>query len=191
MWNFSLFLIAKISQLAFEDIHSLKVLQPGVLMMAVSSANQTNLLSNCTTTGSFSVSVSGTSNSKCKPWYNAESRYFIIYKWEIFIKFKCHIDVGKCFLRCTSADLHSLTLPTRIKADYLSCPVRPFIPKRIGSFNYQHYIHSKTARHGSKIYDRWAVVSHDNKFYQNEELFANCKGNHSAFSRCPRCLFEK
>lgn len=117
------------------------------------------------------------------------------------MKFKCHIAI-----RCITIPRDEQVLPTqhiiltftsptsttRIKAAYLSCTVRPYIPKRIRCLKCHHYSLTKTACHRCVICARWAEVSHDDKNFENEELCANFKGDQSAFTKsCPRCLFEK
>ena len=59
--------------------------------------------------------------------------------------------------------LNSPTLPNRIKAAYLSCPVRPYIPNPLRCFQCQRYGHAKTSCRGSVTCARCAEVGHEIK----------------------------
>ena len=65
-------------------------------------------------------------------------------------------------------------LSNRIKAEYLSCSVRPYIPDHLQRFQCQSYGHSKTLCRGSVTCARYAEVGHDNKHVRklNAELIA-------------------
>ena len=83
-------------------------------------------------------------------------------------------------------------LPQRIKAAYLSCSVRPYIPNPLRCFQCQCYGHSKTYCRGSVNCACCAEVGHDSTNCVQPESCVNCKGDYPAFSRsCPRWILEK
>ena len=55
--NISPFLIAKTCHSILREVHSIKKLECGDLMVEVSSANQSNILSKCSAMGTFSVCI--------------------------------------------------------------------------------------------------------------------------------------
>lgn len=87
---------------------------------------------------------------------------------------------------------NSPSLPTRIKAAYMNCPVLPYIPDPLHCFKSQRYGRNTTACHGSIIFASSAEVGHHGNSCANSECCINYKGDHSAYSRsCPNCIREK
>lgn len=85
-----------------------------------------------------------------------------------------------------------IILTFNTKAAYLSCPVRPYIPNPRRCFNCQHYGYSMTTCRGSFTYARCAKSGHDNKPFEKAERYANCKGDHAAYSSySPKRFREK
>ncbi|GFX80908.1 uncharacterized protein TNCV_1909011 [Trichonephila clavipes] len=83
-------------------------------------------------------------------------------------------------------------LPQSVKAAYLHCPVRPYIPNPLRCFQCQRFGHSKTVCRGQPTCSRCAEVGHDSADCKAKERCVNCKGDHSSFSRsCPTWLLEK
>ncbi|GFX25494.1 uncharacterized protein TNCV_1407601 [Trichonephila clavipes] len=84
-------------------------------------------------------------------------------------------------------------LPQSVKAAYLHCPVRPYIPNPATLFQCQRFGHSlKTVCRGQPTCSRCAEVSHDSADCKANERCVNCKGDHSSFSRsCPTWILEK
>ncbi|KFM60176.1 hypothetical protein X975_06535, partial [Stegodyphus mimosarum] len=86
----------------------------------------------------------------------------------------------------------SSDLPKSIKAGYIHCPVRPYIPNPLRCFQCQSFRHSKMSCRGKTTCARCSVEGHDMENCNAEPLCANCKGNHAAFSRqCPKWKAEK
>ncbi|KFM67744.1 hypothetical protein X975_21863, partial [Stegodyphus mimosarum] len=74
-----------------------------------------------------------------------------------------------------------------IKAGYLNCPVRPYIPNPMRCFQCQRFGHSKMSCRGSITCARCSQIGHDCENCTAAPLFVNCKGEHPAFSRlCPK-----
>ncbi|GFW00100.1 uncharacterized protein TNCV_3568871 [Trichonephila clavipes] len=83
-------------------------------------------------------------------------------------------------------------LPQSVKAAYLQCPVRPYIPNPHRCFQCQRFGHSKTVCRGQPTCSRCAEVGHDSADCKAKERCVNCKGDHSSFSRsCPTWILEK
>lgn len=82
-------------------------------------------------------------------------------------------------------------LPTSIKAAYLKCSIRPFIPNPLRCYKCQRFGHSKDSCRGSVTCARCAG-NHDSENCQLPPLCVNCKNDHPSFSRtCPLWTFEK
>ncbi|GFW07147.1 CCHC-type domain-containing protein [Trichonephila clavipes] len=83
-------------------------------------------------------------------------------------------------------------LPQSVKATYLHCPVRPYIPNPLRCFQCQRFGHSKTVCRGQPTCSRCAEVGHDSADCKAKERCVKCKGDHSSFSRSfPTWILEK
>ncbi|KFM60227.1 Nucleic-acid-binding protein from mobile element jockey, partial [Stegodyphus mimosarum] len=97
------------------------------------------------------------------------------------------IDTKHVILTSKSPDL-----PKNIKAGYINCPVRPYIPNPMQCFQCQRFGHSKISCRGKHTCARCAVVGHDSDTCTAASLCINCKGEHPAFScSCPKWKLEK
>ncbi|GBN89332.1 hypothetical protein AVEN_63608-1 [Araneus ventricosus] len=79
-------------------------------------------------------------------------------------------------------------LPSTVKAGYIYCKTRLYIPNPIRCFKCQRFGHSKTACRGRQTCCKCASVDHLTSDCQSAELLcANCKQPHSADSKdCPQ-----
>ncbi|GFT33207.1 uncharacterized protein TNCV_4598831 [Trichonephila clavipes] len=83
-------------------------------------------------------------------------------------------------------------LPQSVKAAYLNCPVRPYIPNPLRCFQCQRFGHSKLTCRGQATCARCAEVGHDSADFKARENCVNCKGDHTSYSRsCPNMSLEK
>ncbi|GBM42979.1 hypothetical protein AVEN_184712-1 [Araneus ventricosus] len=83
-------------------------------------------------------------------------------------------------------------LPEYIKAGYVRCSVRPYIPNPLRCFKCQRFGHSKTNCRGTLTCARCAVAGHESTGCTAIEKCVNCQGNHTSFSRsCPKWELEK
>ncbi|GBN04963.1 putative RNA-directed DNA polymerase from transposon X-element [Araneus ventricosus] len=83
-------------------------------------------------------------------------------------------------------------LPEYIKAGYVRCSVRPYIPNPLRCFKCQRFGHSKTNCRGTLICARCAVAGHESTGCTADEKCVNCQGAHTSFSRsCPKWELEK
>ncbi|GFR29982.1 uncharacterized protein TNCT_601281 [Trichonephila clavata] len=83
-------------------------------------------------------------------------------------------------------------LPQYVKASYLRCPVREYIPNPLRCFYCQRYGHSKNVCRGQPTCSRCGEAGHDSNDRNKKEHCVNCKGEHPAYSRtCPSWKQEK
>ncbi|XP_064475461.1 uncharacterized protein LOC135389328 [Ornithodoros turicata] len=89
-----------------------------------------------------------------------------------------------------SFQLHRL--PQTIKAGYLNCHVRPYIPNPRRCFKCQRFGHGSQVCRGQAICPKCAGMDHSAESCANEVRCSNCKGSHPVYSRsCPRWQEEK
>ena len=201
--NTSPFLISKTFHSVLGDVPSIKKLKSGDLLVEVSSAKQSNILATCSEMGSFVVSVEKHPTLNTCRGVISEPDLLFSTKEEILENLESQnvIDARRITIRRNGQVIPTkhiiLTfncpnLPKRIKAAYLSCPVRPYIPNPLRCFQCQRYGHSKTYCRGSVTCARCAEVGHDSTNCIHPERCVNCKGDHPAFSRsCPKWILEK
>ncbi|GFV26289.1 uncharacterized protein TNCV_4302321, partial [Trichonephila clavipes] len=87
---------------------------------------------------------------------------------------------------------NSPKLPTTIKAGYLSCKIRPYIPNPLRCFKCQRFGHSQTSCRGQLTCSRCASVGHASTDCILEPKCFNCSQPHTADSKlCPKWKSEK
>ncbi|GBO43133.1 hypothetical protein AVEN_129814-1 [Araneus ventricosus] len=87
---------------------------------------------------------------------------------------------------------NSTKLPSTIKARFLSCPVKPYIPNPIRCFNCQRFGHSKTVCRGKLTCSKCSVVGHSANDCTSDPKCRNCSQAHTADSKlCPQFKTEK
>ncbi|GFV06215.1 uncharacterized protein TNCV_3781621 [Trichonephila clavipes] len=87
---------------------------------------------------------------------------------------------------------NSPNLPTSIKAGYLNCKIRPYIPNPLRCFKCQRFGHSQTSCRGQLICSRCASVGHSSTDCTLEPKCINCSEPHPSDSRfCPKWKIEK
>ncbi|GFT42832.1 uncharacterized protein TNCV_2172811 [Trichonephila clavipes] len=83
-------------------------------------------------------------------------------------------------------------LPTTVKAGYLNCKIRPYIPNPLRCFKCQRFGHSQTACRGQLTCSRCASVGHASSDCSLQQKCVNCSQPHSADSKlCPKWKIEK
>ncbi|GFT51120.1 RNA-directed DNA polymerase from mobile element jockey [Trichonephila clavipes] len=86
----------------------------------------------------------------------------------------------------------SPTLPQSIKAGYLNCKIRPYIPNPLRCFKCQRFGHSQTACRGQLTSSRCASVGHSSADCSLAQKCVNCSQPHSSDSKqCPKWKAEK
>ncbi|GFY16305.1 uncharacterized protein TNCV_2349501 [Trichonephila clavipes] len=88
--------------------------------------------------------------------------------------------------------LPSPKLPSNIKAGYLNCKVRPYIPNPLRCFKCQRFGHSQTSCRGQLTCSRCASVGHASTDCSLEPKCINCLQPHPSDSKlCPKWKIEK
>ncbi|GFW01161.1 putative RNA-directed DNA polymerase from transposon BS [Trichonephila clavipes] len=83
-------------------------------------------------------------------------------------------------------------LPTTIKAGYLNCKIRPYIPNPLRCFKCQRFGHSQTSCRGQLTCSRCASVGHSSTDCTLEPKCFHCSQSHSSDSKlCPKWKIEK
>ncbi|GFS97684.1 putative RNA-directed DNA polymerase from transposon BS [Trichonephila clavipes] len=87
---------------------------------------------------------------------------------------------------------NSPKLPSNIKAGYLNCKVRPYIPNPLRCFKCQRFGHSQTSCCGQLTCSRYASVGHASTDCSLEPKCINCLQPHPSDSKiCPKWKTEK
>ncbi|GFW95684.1 uncharacterized protein TNCV_19151 [Trichonephila clavipes] len=83
-------------------------------------------------------------------------------------------------------------LPTTIKAGYLNCRIRPYIPNPLRCFKCQRFGHSQTSCRGQLTCSRCASVGHSSTDCTLEPKCVNCTQSHPSDSKlCQKWKIEK
>ncbi|GFX50805.1 putative RNA-directed DNA polymerase from transposon X-element [Trichonephila clavipes] len=83
-------------------------------------------------------------------------------------------------------------LPTTIKAGYLNCRIRPYIPNPQRCFKCQRFGHSQTSCRGQQTCSRCASAGHSSTDCILEPKCINCSQPHPSDSKiCPKRKIEK
>lgn len=84
------------------------------------------------------------------------------------------------------------TLPAFVKAGYLHCRVRPYVPNPLRCFRCQRFGHGARSCRGKNICAKCGSTDHVADICESEVKCANCDGVHPAYSRaCPIWKQEK
>ncbi|GFV05240.1 RNA-directed DNA polymerase from mobile element jockey [Trichonephila clavipes] len=87
---------------------------------------------------------------------------------------------------------NSLILPTNIKAGYLNCRIRPYIPNPLCCVKCQRFGHSQTSCRGQLTCSRCTSVGHASTDCSLEPKCINCLQPHPSDSKiCPKWKIEK
>ncbi|GFY21426.1 uncharacterized protein TNCV_1165741 [Trichonephila clavipes] len=87
---------------------------------------------------------------------------------------------------------NSPKLPSTIKAGYLNCKIRSYIPNPLRCFKCQRFGHSQTACRGQLTCSRCASVGHASSDCSLEQKCVNCSQPHSADTKlCSKWKKEK
>ncbi|GFV23824.1 uncharacterized protein TNCV_960181 [Trichonephila clavipes] len=87
---------------------------------------------------------------------------------------------------------NSPKLPTSIKAGYLNCKIRPYVPNPLRCFKCQRFGHSQTSCHGQLTCSRCASVGHASTDCSLEPKCINCSESHQSDSKlCSKWKLEK
>ncbi|GFU75403.1 uncharacterized protein TNCV_3620561, partial [Trichonephila clavipes] len=83
-------------------------------------------------------------------------------------------------------------LPTTVKAGYLNCKIRPYIPNPLRCFKCQRFGHSQTSCRGQLTCSRCASAGHSSTDCTLEPKCVNCTQSHPSDSKlCQKWKLEK
>ncbi|GFW36815.1 uncharacterized protein TNCV_4348561 [Trichonephila clavipes] len=83
-------------------------------------------------------------------------------------------------------------LPATVKAGYLNCKIRPYVPNPLRCFKCQRFGHSQTACRGQLTCSRCATVGHSSTDCTLEPRCINCSQSHPSDSKlCSKWKTEK
>ncbi|GFU90556.1 uncharacterized protein TNCV_2574891 [Trichonephila clavipes] len=83
-------------------------------------------------------------------------------------------------------------LPATVKARYLNCKIRPYVPNPLRCFKCQRFGHSQTACRGQLTCSRCATVGHPSTDCTLEPKCVNCSQSHPSDSKlCTKWKTEK
>ncbi|GFT57954.1 uncharacterized protein TNCV_2768621 [Trichonephila clavipes] len=78
-------------------------------------------------------------------------------------------------------------LPTTVKAGYLNCKIRAYIPNPLRCFRCQRFGHSQTSCRGQLTFSRCASAGHSSTDCTLEPKCINCSESHPSNSQlCPK-----
>ncbi|GFV55966.1 uncharacterized protein TNCV_249621 [Trichonephila clavipes] len=87
---------------------------------------------------------------------------------------------------------NSSKLPATIKAGYLNCKIRPYIPNPLGCFQCQRFRNSQTSCRGQLTCSRCASAEHSSTDCTLEPECIHCSQSHASDSKlCPKWKLEE
>ncbi|KFM73191.1 putative RNA-directed DNA polymerase from transposon X-element, partial [Stegodyphus mimosarum] len=197
------FLVQKYIKAFAEEPKSIKRLRSGDLLMETVSANQSKTLLTMSKMGQATVTVSAHKTLNSSRSVISEVDLLTVSN-EKFIeelaeqnvcnarRIKIKRDGQLIDTKHVVLTFNTPQLPNHIKAGYLHCPVRPYVPNPMRCFQCQWFGHSKDVCRGTPTSARCSSVDHNSEGCNAEPLCVNCKGSHPSFSRsCPKWKSEK
>ena len=198
------FLIQKAIQSVVGEAKSLKKLRSGELLIELQSNLQAKNLKKCTKLADISIIVSThrTLNS-CRGVISDPDLQYVSEEVEILENLKNQrVTYVKIITILKNAEkiptkhiiltFASTTLPRSIKAGYLECAVRAYIPNPLRCFNCQRFGHSKTSCRGNLTCGRCSAEGHESLNCINSFRCVNSKEEHPSYAKtCRKWKLEK
>ncbi|XP_035214417.1 uncharacterized protein LOC118188158 [Stegodyphus dumicola] len=197
------FLIQKLIKSCAGEPKNIKRLRSGDLLVETLSSSQSATLLSLNKLGNVSVTVSPHKSLNYSRGVISEFDLLCVSEEE-FVSELSHQNVcaarrikvrreGKLIdTKNVILTFNTPELPKSVRAGYLHCPVRPYIPNPMRCFQCQRFGHSKMSCRGKPTCARCSVEGHDSDSCKAVPLCVNCKGEHTAFSRsCPKWKAEK
>ncbi|GBL86168.1 hypothetical protein AVEN_246649-1 [Araneus ventricosus] len=199
------FLVHKLILSTIGEVKNVKKLKSGDLLIEVSNTSQATTISTLTTLGNLNVKVSAHKNLNCSRGVISERGLKKHTESELVQELSNQKVCGARRIQIKRdgkliptqhviLTFSTPELPKSIKAGYLSCPIKPYIPNPVRCFKCQKFGHSQQAcRSNSKICAKCSVAGHDSSDCISDDIKCrNCEGDHPAFSKsCPRWILEK
>ena len=197
------FLIQKSIQSIVGEPKNIKKLRSGELLIELQNNSQALTLKKCTSLSNIPVTVSAHRSLNSSKGVISEPDLQYVPESEILENLKDQnvTDVHRITITRNNnkiptkhliLTINSPKLPKSIKAGYLECPIRPYIPNPLRCFYCQRFSHSKTSCRGNLTCSRCSGVEHDSQNCIEVFSCVNCKKDHPSYSRsCEKWIREK
>ena len=197
------FLIQKAIQSIVGEPKNIKKLRTGELLIELQNNSQAIKLKKCTSLGNIPVTISAHRTLNSSKGVISEPDLIYVPESEILENLK---DQGVTAVHRISITKNNNKIPTQhiiltistpklpksIKAGYLECSIRPYIPNPLRCFNCQRFGHSKTSCRGKLTCGRCSSEGHDSSNCNDAFCCVNCKKDHPSYSRdCEKWKKEK
>lgn len=204
--NFALkspFLIQKAIHGLIGEPKSIKKLRSGDLLIEVKNSKQAENITKCKFFANIPVSVSAHNFLNSSRGVISEQDLIFVPESEILENLKeQHVSqVRRITIKredkiiptkhiILTFDLPNL--PNNIKAGYLNCPIRPYIPNPLRCFQCQRFGHSKNSCRGTVTCARCGQKGHENEGCTAPANCIHCQKNHPSYSKsCEIWKLEK
>ncbi|XP_023214518.1 uncharacterized protein LOC111617468, partial [Centruroides sculpturatus] len=197
------FLIQKIFESTIGHLKKIQKLRSGDLLVETASPQQTVNLLAIKTLGDMEVTVT--------PHGSLNSSRGVISEIDLMSEDESDIQIGLSDQGVTAVRRISIrrdgkliptkhliltfgkpTLPSFVTAEYLRCPVCPYILNPLRCFKCQRFGHSQTSCRGKSLCAQCGVEGHQSTECTTTPCCVNCKDAHPAYSRkCPTWQKEK
>ncbi|CAL1281252.1 unnamed protein product [Larinioides sclopetarius] len=198
------FLVNKLIISTIGEVADIKKLRSGDLLIETNSKKQATTLSKLSTLGTWPVSVSLHKTLNFSRGVISEQTLVQHSDNELQEELKSQ---GVCVARRILIRRNGQLIPTKhvvltfenpilpkyIKAGYLRCNVRPYIPNPLRCFQCQRYGHSRQSCRGKPSCAKCAATDHDTSSCTSDSVkCVNCANSHPAYSKsCPKWQMEK
>ncbi|GBO37603.1 hypothetical protein AVEN_271405-1 [Araneus ventricosus] len=198
------FLVQKLLTSCIGEIQNVKKLRSGDLLVQVDS-KQASKISKLKHLGTFPVETSFHKTLNVSRGVLSNSDFIHVTEAEFLEELR---DQNVCAARRKNIRRDGRLIPTQhvvltfqtpvlpksIKAGYINCKLRPYIPNPLRCFKCQRYGHSQQSCRGTDpVCGKCAESGHEINVCTSDTLKCrNCSGPHAASSKsCPTWVFEK
>ncbi|GBM55063.1 hypothetical protein AVEN_73147-1 [Araneus ventricosus] len=172
------FLVQKLLTSCIGEIQNVKKLRSGDLLVQVDS-QQASVISKLTHLGTFPVETSFHKTLNVSHGVLSNPDFIHVTEAEFLEELR---------------DQNTPVLPKSIKAGYINCKLRPYIPNPLRYFKCQRYGHSQQSCRGTDpVCGKCTESGHETNVCTSDTFKCrNCSGPHAASSKsCPTWIFEK
>ncbi|XP_023226158.1 uncharacterized protein LOC111626866 [Centruroides sculpturatus] len=196
------FLIQKLFESTIGHLKNIQKLRSGDLLVETASPQQTTKLSTMKTLGDMGILVT--------PHRSLNSSRGVISEYDLMSEDESDIQTGLLDQGVTSVRRISIrrdgkliptkhliltfdnsTLPSFLTAEYLRCPVHPYIPNLLRCFKFQRFGHSQTSCRSKSLCAQCGTEGYNSTECKSTAQCVNCKDAHPAYSLCPAWQREK
>lgn len=185
-----------------SDPKSLKKLRSGDFLIEAANPIQSKCLMAAKTLGTIPITVSPHKTLNYSKGVLSESDLMSVSETEIVTELAAQgvVEAHRITIKRENRIIptkhiiltfDSQTLPLSVKAGYLSCKIRPYIPKPLRCYKCQKFGHSNRACRSQETCSNCGSTDHITNCPNNAKC-VNCTGNHPAYSTsCPTWIKEK